>query len=104
MDVLDFARQRIIELRNEKGVSARDMSLSMGQNHAYVNKIESGVHKASLEAIEYICKYFGITLCEFFDETNKNPAEITELVSEAKRLDRESLLHLIEIAKRMDKK
>lgn len=33
---------RLAQLRTKKGVSARDMSLSIGQNHAYINNIESG--------------------------------------------------------------
>ena len=33
---------RLAKLREEKGVSARDMSLSMGQNPGYINNIESG--------------------------------------------------------------
>lgn len=33
---------RLSRLREEKGVSARDMSLSMGQNPGYINNIESG--------------------------------------------------------------
>ena len=30
---------RLAKLREEKGVSARDMSLSMGQNPGYINNI-----------------------------------------------------------------
>lgn len=33
---------RLAQLRNKKGVSARDMSLSIGQNHSYINNIENG--------------------------------------------------------------
>lgn len=32
---------RLAKLREEKGVSARDMSLSMGQNPGYINNIEA---------------------------------------------------------------
>ena len=31
---------RLAQLRGEKGVSARDMSLSIGQNASYINNIE----------------------------------------------------------------
>lgn len=34
--------QRLTQLRMRKGVSARDMSLSIGQNTGYINSIESG--------------------------------------------------------------
>ena len=37
----DFGR-RLSQLRERKGVSARDMSLSMGQNPGYINKVENG--------------------------------------------------------------
>ena len=37
---------RLAKLREEKGVSARDMSLSMGQNPGYINNIESGKSNA----------------------------------------------------------
>ena len=30
---------RLAQLRNKKGVSARDMSLSIGQNAGYINNI-----------------------------------------------------------------
>ena len=33
----DLFYQRLIELRTKKGVSARDMSLSIGQNAGYIN-------------------------------------------------------------------
>lgn len=33
---------RLSKLRTQKGVSARDMSLSIGQNAGYINNIETG--------------------------------------------------------------
>lgn len=33
---------RLAKLRNQKGTSARDMSLSIGQNAGYINNIETG--------------------------------------------------------------
>ena len=41
MDYLNFFSQRLNELRTQKGVSARDMSLSLGQCESYINKIEN---------------------------------------------------------------
>lgn len=34
--------KRLAQLRMNKGVSARDMSLSIGQNAGYINNIENG--------------------------------------------------------------
>ena len=33
--------ERLTQLRLKKGVSARDMSLSLGQSESYINRIES---------------------------------------------------------------
>ena len=35
-------RKRLSQLRVQKGVSAREMSLSLGQNTGYISNIESG--------------------------------------------------------------
>ena len=37
----DFVPKRITQLRLSRGVSARDMSLSLGQNESYINRIEN---------------------------------------------------------------
>lgn len=42
MEQADFIK-RLVELRMNKGVSARDMSLSIGQSSSYINNIETGV-------------------------------------------------------------
>lgn len=33
--------ERLAQLRLKKGVSARDMSLSLGQSESYINRIEN---------------------------------------------------------------
>ena len=86
---------RLAQLREEKGVSARDMSLSMGQNPGYINNIESGKSMPSLSGIFYICEYLEITPKDFFDVETSNPTKATELYNIAKKLDSEQLDHLI---------
>ena len=82
---------RLAQLREEKGVSARDMSLSMGQNPGYINNIESGKSMPSLSGIFYICEYLDITPKDFFDVETSNPTKATELYNIAKKLDSEQL-------------
>ena len=94
----DFAL-RLAKLREEKGVSARDMSLSMGQNPGYINNIESGKSLPSLNGIFYICEYFGITPKELFDVDSVNPSKANELYEIAKKLNNEQLDNLIALAK-----
>ena len=57
MDEKDFAL-RLAQLREKKNVSAREMSLAIGQNPGYINNIESGKSLPSLPGIFYICDYF----------------------------------------------
>lgn len=45
----DFVPERLAKLRTQKGVSARDMSLSLGQANNYINNIEN---KKSLPAMQ----------------------------------------------------
>lgn len=91
--------KRFVELRMKKGVSARDMSLSIGQSAGYINNIENGVNYPSMELFFYICDYLGVTPKEFFDTDAANPGKARELLDAASRLDREHLDHLIAIAK-----
>lgn len=90
---------RLAKLRENRGVSARDMSLSMGQNPGYINNIESGKSLPSLPGFFYICEYLGISPMEFFDAENSNPTKSKELLDAAKSLSSEQLEHLIAIAK-----
>ena len=46
---------RLTELRIKHGVSARDMSLSIGQNSSYINNIENGKALPSMTVFFYIC-------------------------------------------------
>lgn len=82
----EFVPKRVTELRMSKGVSARDMSLSIGQNESYINRIENGASLPSLAGLHYICEYFGITYAEFFDEGNVMPGRLRELNERLRKL------------------
>lgn len=97
----EFTQNRIAQLRTEKNVSARDMSLSLGQNNSYINQIENKKALPSLQGLFYICEYFGITPKDFFDTENRYPARITELLEDIKKLDAESLNHIAGIVRKL---
>ena len=90
---------RLAQLRTKKGVSARDMSLSIGQNHAYINNIESGKALPSMAIFFYICEYLEVTPAEFFDTDSKNPMKLQSLIKDLKRLDDKKLDNIAEIVK-----
>lgn len=102
MEREDFCK-RMTQLRMNKGVSARDMSLSIGQSPNYIIGIESGKNYPSMESFFYICDYFGITPKEFFDMESTNPSKITELVEIIKSLPDEQLDLFIALGKAVKK-
>lgn len=83
----DQFSKRLAELRTQKGVSARDMSLSIGQNPGYIRAIESGVAFPTMANFFYICEYFNITPQEFFDFDEKPSNGMKALVDQLKLLD-----------------
>lgn len=98
MEKEEFSK-RLAELRQNKGVSARDMSLSLGQSPGYINNIENGVNYPSMATFFYICDYFEITPKDFFDTDVPDPSKSKELLEATSKLSSEQLNHLIAIAK-----
>ncbi len=90
----DVFALRLSRLRNQKGVSARDMSLSIGQNQNYINNIESGRSLPSMTVFFYICEFLNITPSEFFDLESSQPEALRELVEKLKKLPPEYLKHI----------
>ena len=102
MDEQNFAL-RLARLRLKKGVSARDMSLSIGQNPGYINNIENKKGYPSMLVFFYICDYLKITPSEFFDDVNHNPEKLKAILSELKSLDDTQLNLISDIIKQMKK-
>lgn len=102
MDEKDFAL-RLATLRTKKNVSAREMSLSIGQNPGYINHIETGQGTPSLSGIFYICEYLGITPSEFFDTDSNNPTRLNKIIEYLKKLDDEQLEIVEKLIKNMIK-
>ena len=82
---------RLAQLREKKGVSARDMSLSIAQNPGYINNIETGKALPSMSGFFYICEYLQLSPKDFFDIDAKNPEKLNELIKDLKKLDDKQL-------------
>lgn len=95
----EFTQNRIARLRLQRDVSARDMSLTLGQNSSYINQIENKKALPSLQVLFYICEYFGITPKEFFDEGNEYPGRLSALMEDMKKLDENALTHIEGLAR-----
>lgn len=103
MDERDFA-QRLAILRTKKDVSAREMSLDIGQNQGYINHIELGQGTPSLSAIFSICEYLDVTPSEFFDLENKNPQRLNKIIDNLKRLSDDKLETIEKLTEYLAKK
>ncbi len=96
--------ERLTQLRINKGVSARDMSLSIGQSAGYINNIENKNNYPAMSTFFYICDYFGITPKEFFDYETEDPKLSDELIRELRKLDYAETKHILEIVKDLNKR
>ena len=71
----EFFSRRLAQLRAQKGVSAREMSLAIGQNSSYINRIENQRAFPSMQGFFYICEYLGVTPGAFFADPDAGGAE-----------------------------
>lgn len=97
-----FVRQRITELRLQKGVSEYQMSYDLGQNKNYVRAITSGQALPSLRGLFNICDYFNITPAEFFAH-DEYPQLIRAAIQQMTQLDEDDMLLVLSLLQRFIK-
>ena len=91
--------ERLASLRSQKGESAREMSLSLGQGPGYISNIENGYSWPSVEMLFEICEYLNITPAEFFSYTTRHPAPskpLAAIIDQLNREERELITQIIE--------
>ena len=84
-----------------KGVSARDMSLSLGQSESYINKIENQRTMPSMSGFFYICEYLDIEPKDFFDAQNVSPIKASEIHAAVGKLTPSKAEHILQIIQDM---
>lgn len=103
MDI-EFVRERITQLRIQKGVSEYKMSYDLGHSRGYINNISSGKTLPSMTEFFAICDYFGISPVEFFDAKSCNPKLSQELSTALEQLNEADLkLTLLNIKRLLQK-
>ena len=65
MELKDFGL-KVAKLRMEANLSAYELSLSIGKDASYINKLESGKVNATLKVIFKICEILKIEPVELF--------------------------------------
>lgn len=87
----DYFAERLSALRSKKNVSAREMSLALGQNESYINRIENKKAFPSMQIFFYICEYLNISPKDFFDFDIIYPETLNDLIIELKKLNPQQL-------------
>ena len=97
MDYSQWFAQRLAQLRIEKGVSSRDMSLSLGQSESYINKIENRRALPSMAGFFSICEYFGIQPQDFFNTSLASPGKTSEIQQLIGKLPVHKAEHILQV-------
>lgn len=98
-----FIRDRITQLRIQKGVSEYKMSYDLGHSRNYIYNISSGKSLPPMGEFLEICDYFGITPSQFFNDSTENPALLQTAIEEIKKLDDDDLMLCISNIGRLTK-
>ena len=102
MEKEQFIR-RLTDLRMNKGVSAREMSLSLGMNENYINRLENGAGLPKMETFFSMCEYLGVTAREFFDFGTPDPIKSKQLYLQAHSLSGSQLDAVLDLVRAMKK-
>lgn len=100
----DFVRERITQLRIQKGVSEYKMSYDLGHSRGYINNISSGKTLPSMTEFFAICDYLGISPVEFFDTKSNNPKLSRSVLEALEQLDEDDLQLTLANIKRLLRK
>ncbi len=95
---------RIRKLRKERGISAKEIAISLGVSASFISGIERNTDKCSLENLERICQVLGVTLAGFFAEPPEELGpELMRLLETARKLTPEQREHLQKLLETMSK-
>ena len=88
---------RLARIRNERQISARQLSLELGYNKNYIYSIESGRNCPTMEAFFEICYCLEITPEHFFTST-QDDFFFPYFTNILKKLSEHQLRHLYQLA------
>lgn len=94
-----FIGNRITELRLQKDISERELSISLGKGDNYINSITSGRSLPRMDSFLDICDYFEITPFEFFYPSADDPITLKAIYNELIRLSNNNLSDFLLILK-----
>lgn len=95
----NFIKERYAKIRLAHNISARKLSLELGQSTEYINQIESGKNMPSVEGLLNFCNYFNISVGEFFEDKFNYPVEYSAIIEELNKMDALTIKHIYELLK-----
>lgn len=98
-----FIKERYAKIRLAHNISARKLSMELGQSTEYINQIESGKNMPSVEGLLNFCNYFNISVGEFFEDRFNYPVEYKSIIEELNKMDSITLKHIYELLKLINK-
>lgn len=100
----DKFSNRLLQLLEHNNLSARHLSISLGFNEGYINRIINRKTYPNIVIFFEICDFFRITPKEFFDYDNESPDTTRQLLEALTKIDKETLVHLTAIILALSKK
>lgn len=97
----NYIREKITDLRLQKGVSEHRMSLDLGHARSYIHGIVSGKVLPSMTEFLYICDYLGVTPAQFFSTEEQVTLEMAEIIKECSRFTREDQQFILSLLKKL---
>lgn len=85
---------RLAMLRAQRHISARQMSLDLGQNKNFINSIESGRNYPTMKNFFDICLYLKVTPRKFFGPLDYSCLPYDDFMDLIKKMSPETLEHL----------
>ncbi len=96
---IDEVVRRISYFRNKAGLSARDLSLMLGKNESYINKLEIKEFNLPVKVLLDILECLGVSVEEFFSSNYENFKTENELRGLIKNLSKEQMEALLKLLK-----
>lgn len=96
---LDILVQRIGYFRNKKNLSARELSLRIDKNEAYINHLESSKFNLKVSILLNILNALEISCAEFFSDNYANYEQDKEILDLLNALPAERKNSFIDLMK-----
>ena len=100
-ELMDLFNRRLVQLRMQKNLSAREMSLQLGRSECLICPVVIGQALPSLGFFFLGCVFLGIHPKDFFDEEITEPFWLDELYKEIRDLNPVQAKYLLELLKEL---